>query len=531
MLASTVYAQNLVPNASFEELKSSAQNSPTAPDQLEDLKEWKRFETSDLVSSDPTKYNKNYAPLNDIMNAHTGSKFLGFGPCEGGQVKLTSPIQEMQWVTVSFWFSPQKFVNSEINVYLLEDQAPNDALDDCFNPNIEYEVNFKLDVNGSNAFGAPEHVPGTWYKYTSEPQLVANTEYKWLAIKGENIAGDGSSSRYVFVDDIEVRKYGFCDHICSTSGTTDDIEFTNVIPDGMVGNTGVNFFTTIKNANHVEFYVWNLFGELAYYWNSFDLNGLVDPGFSDFALIWNGNSTLTGNDMITETAYPMRIIARSCVDTVVINNVINLVAIADPPAVPYDETQNRQAPDCCPDFEYIQNTTYTDYASVNVDDFIIAGENVTAGPTGPVIVSNSADVRYRAGNNIDLQPGFSVSPGGLFAAKIEPCGASPKTNIFNNRAYYESLRKEKEGKGGYNEDMLSHIYVSPNPNNGLFDIMGLSEEHTSLEILDMFGTIHYYQELRSRTTNMSLPHLKAGMYMVKVFGNRGECTYVRVTIL
>lgn len=56
--------------------------------QLHHLKDWKEFGSSDLVSEEDDKFNVFYSPGNKIQRARTGNKFIGFGPCEGVQVKL-----------------------------------------------------------------------------------------------------------------------------------------------------------------------------------------------------------------------------------------------------------------------------------------------------------------------------------------------------------------------------------------------------------------------------------------------------------
>jgi hypothetical protein len=57
-------------------------------------------------------------------------------------------------------------------------------------------------------------------------------------------------------------------------------------------------------------------------------------------------------------------------------------------------------------------------------DYIRAGENVGAAHVGigPVVVQNNQYVKFKAGNYIDLQPGFSIEPGGVYIGEIGNCG-------------------------------------------------------------------------------------------------------------
>lgn len=527
------FTQNIAPNPSFEDLDAAHPNSPSALSQLQHLTDWKNFESSDLISQESGKYNSLYLPNYAVMQAHTGTKFIGFGPCEGAQAKLTETVPAMNWVTVSLWFSPNDFEDTEINVYLLEEKAPDGALVDCYNPDIGYEVNFKIPVRADNTFLNAEHVPGSWYHYVSAPQLVADKEYKWIALKGENIPGDVNSDKYVYVDDISVEKFEYCDHICAGSGITDPIVFTNIIPNAMYGNSYLNFFTTVQNATEVEMTVWDTWGGESYYWHSFDLNGLADPGYSDFAIVWNGNSTATGGDFIANTAYPIRIVARNCVDLFWYDGMIVVTGIDSPPANPYAATQNRLGPDCCPDYQYIQNVVYpaNNKEIVAVDDFIKAGYSVTAPPFGPVAVSDQAVVSYRAGNYIDLDTGFQVLPGGNFEAFIEPCGASPKSLVVSERDYYEQLRSEHPELSRQTE--LSHetpAMLAPNPTTHTTTLYALRNTDQEVRITNLYGNTVERIAVRHNTQEIDMTNHPAGLYLISVIDDTGVRAVYRLSV-
>jgi hypothetical protein len=77
----------------------------------------------------------------------------------------------------------------------------------------------------------------------------------------------------------------------------------------------------------------------------------------------------------------------------------------------------------CPDPLFQQNKSYYTPEPKYEASNIFAGYNVGApGPVGEVIVQPGADIIYKAGNSVSLEPGFSVKPSGNFHAYLAPCG-------------------------------------------------------------------------------------------------------------
>lgn len=81
----------------------------------------------------------------------------------------------------------------------------------------------------------------------------------------------------------------------------------------------------------------------------------------------------------------------------------------------------------CPDTRGIQNITYTDEEIMyRASETIVAGTDVATYTTlGPVTVTGSSDITYRAGHEIQLLDGFGVEAGGTFHAFIAPCECDP----------------------------------------------------------------------------------------------------------
>lgn len=77
----------------------------------------------------------------------------------------------------------------------------------------------------------------------------------------------------------------------------------------------------------------------------------------------------------------------------------------------------------CPEVRQIQNITYTDEViTYKASETIVAGADVGTYTTpGPVTVTGTSNITYRAGHEIQLLDGFGVEAGGTFHAFIAPC--------------------------------------------------------------------------------------------------------------
>lgn len=92
----------------------------------------------------------------------------------------------------------------------------------------------------------------------------------------------------------------------------------------------------------------------------------------------------------------------------------------------------------CPDYRLIENVYYIDLAQSSPEEEAVplvykAGVKIVAGydannletQNGNVVVQDGSDITYRAGQQIDLLPGFHVEAGANFHAYIAPCDCPP----------------------------------------------------------------------------------------------------------
>ncbi len=70
--------------------------------------------------------------------------------------------------------------------------------------------------------------------------------------------------------------------------------------------------------------------------------------------------------------------------------------------------------------EYLQNKTISG-ATKRYESYktIFAGNNVTTGQIGNVVIQNNSDIKFVAGEKIKLGPGFEVKLGSKFKADVK----------------------------------------------------------------------------------------------------------------
>lgn len=290
----------------------------------------------------------------------------------------------------------------------------------------------------SVGFRAPEG-PGSWDWLFID---VTNTNDDW---SNSNCSGD-----YVFIDDVSLSQSEFCNSVCSPElGPINH----STLPNAMIANGNnpaeglVPFLTLIENAIGLDFVVYSDWEAGTVMWeeHSFDPMGIKDPGYSDYVLTWYGEDE-NGNMFPQSGNYEYNLKLWNCdlSNNLLYERMSLTYLVGSGNFVQPDPIISYTIEDCCEEYKFHQNVVFTGLSRTDVHSFITAGSNVTAGPTGPVVVSSLSSVYFHAGSAINLEPGFSVDPGGQFTAIISDCvyGAPKNEVLRRDRSFRESASPE-----------------------------------------------------------------------------------------
>jgi hypothetical protein len=178
---------------------------------------------------------------------------------------------------------------------------------------------------------------------------------------------------------------------------------------------------------------------------------------------------------------------------------------------------------------YIQNRTFTGAYDVVAQKNIFAGNNVTNTlPAGDVFVTSTADVTFRAGQQIQIDPGFNVDPGAQFTAIIDIAHCDGSTEyqyrVGNNPG--RNLTDPTEIVRGEDPevDEKFDINLFPNPTTGILNIDTRNIIVNDIEVYNMYGE-KLGIKAENNYRNIDLTGIKSGTYIVKVLHAKGVRTF------
>ena len=78
---------------------------------------------------------------------------------------------------------------------------------------------------------------------------------------------------------------------------------------------------------------------------------------------------------------------------------------------------------------------------------------------------------------------------------------------------------------GINDNIVSDFFISPNPNNGEFEInLSYLKSNTRLEILDLSGKLIYENIIDSRNKSVNINSISRGVYLISLIENGNRKT-------
>jgi hypothetical protein len=126
------------------------------------------------------------------------------------------------------------------------------------------------------------------------------------------------------------------------------------------------------------------------------------------------------------------------------------------------------------------------------------------------IISSGANAIYHAGGSVILINGFNAKAGSKFHAYIADC----------NNTFTQKINTEKTAVLSENVK-INLVKLYPNPNTGIFRIdLGFDNKNEiAIRIYDAQGKVVYNSNTKGATSDVSLPNLTDGLYIVKLQGN------------
>ncbi len=175
-----------------------------------------------------------------------------------------------------------------------------------------------------------------------------------------------------------------------------------------------------------------------------------------------------------------------------------------------------------PNDVFVQNIAFnsgqTLYAGPNS---VTAGAAVTTGPQGPVTVSNTAVVEFRAKDYIEFKPGFdakSTAPGVFFTTLVPNlCG------IFDlpNSSFVDTLSGERSEQANLTDIQSLRIYPNPTRDNLSIEFSESVTTEIFIQVMDLTGRTLMHTTLQpgESSQTLSLSNYPTGVYVLRAMNN------------
>ena len=353
-----------------------------------------------------------------------------------------------------------------------------------------------IDLIGSKDLSLTEFPFGSWHQVSFEfvaPNDYIGNDMDWIAIE---LGFGGGIGTYIGIDDVTLME---CPPTESCSPT-----YGQIWPafGGSHYSDAPWRITGITNAERLDLEIYPaLGGDIA------ELSISCSAGFPD-GWEWNGKSNAQAE--FGAGLYVYKLTAVNQCGTSRHTGFFSKVNASNNPTdvtdlfYGCDGTTYVPLKQCC---EYEPIMYVDDHYWVDQEFTIHASSELIVASNAPVTVGSGSSVIMRAGERIELNPGFSSDNAEFFLAEIVPCGSN------SNPAQRLANPEEEENIESRPEPTASNFNIYPNPNSGTFTISGTDMQQ--ITIMDATGKL-VRQMAGPFGTAVEVSSLGAGLYVVRV---------------
>ncbi len=453
MFAKYTFSQtNYIYNPDFEAMDPGA--NPTTQGAVDDLQSWEtrtklvEYGTQDYFLHSPDLYTANYSPaaaggLNQLTfnvtppTPHSGANMVGMLPYELIQQRFNNQAMddgELYTLSMYIWLpdnDPTWFQSHALDVFLAKNRVEykKENGEICQQDYVDYNIDNVLNLNerfdiGQKNLNLTSFPTDQWHRVSFTFKAPNNIQASWdwlvIDVKKTNYQDncqtdpcDACFGAYLFIDDVSLQKADYCNALCSPPRFMQGpINFTGRSVNDQIISSCYPWYIPVQNAIGIQLEVYNRWGELIHEQNALDVNVLKDVGYNDYLFAWLGEAS-NGN-YIYDGSYPFKLHIWNCNHNLEIVGDMTNVYGGCSGSVQGEDIVNPELNDCCPRVIYIQNKIYSGpqlMPKIGADERIFAGSNVNPGsPNGPVIVQAGVTLKYIAGIEVRLEPGFSAAP-------------------------------------------------------------------------------------------------------------------------
>jgi|GEM_PF-3043534 len=491
LLSHKLIAQNYIRNGSFENMfqfpSEDGHFEGYVSDWSADRCECPQFAPlSNTHSPDMQGKNAYFPPGNFLSGPHSGDRFASFGNYEiieqninilpnNEKMIFTMYIKLENTIPVTFYSS------SFLKVYLAKQKIKYKKEEFCVNDYSEYKDPFPyVQQNIVEVFSTPINISiypvfDSWYEIQFVFSTPSSGIYDWIGIDLRSTDPSTCNDAFLAVDDISLiplcvnfcvdpdkvpATFGYYNNGVYTSGSYPPLAGVGYKPNGVF----YPYALYIENATRIKFEILSNASQAMYSVEYLDYAGIVNPGYNDFLLIWDGKVDLGG--CLQQGIYAYTLLIENCVSYYFNETTLAFLGPHVSGCRDFPSLYNSSVPNCCPENEIYNFTSFSGDDRTDVNNLISAGVN------GNVSILSGANIVWHAGADIILVPFFQANQGSDFEASIVPCGTLRPNKIeIDDRLFnYNS-----------NEYGDSNIELSlfPNPTAGIVNV------NTNLPIVEV----------------------------------------------